>query len=329
MLSAKLSKHLTGLRFYRNGHIRYAPANYFCQIRSLALKTEAMAEALEATGEYRVLRRIQQRKVITPLDGTPTKKGLFVDVETTGLDPDRHEIIELAMVPFTYGKDGRIFTVAEPFHQLNAPKEPISQEITAITGITQEMVAGHELDSYAVDAFVESVDLIVAHNAGFDRRFLERFSPAFEAKPWACSIQQVDWRSEGLEGTRLGYLVAGAGYFYDRHRAQNDCYAAIELLAKPLPRSGEPAFKQLLENARKATWRIWANYAPFELKDTLRERGYKWNPGNNGSLRAWFIDVPEDLKTAELDFLQNEIYRREVDVPTRRIDAYTRFSDRA
>ena len=287
-----------------------------------------MAVALEATGDYRVLRKIQQRRIITPPDGAPTKNGLFVDVETTGLDPDRHEIIELAMAPFTYSKDGRIYTIGEPFQQLHEPKDPISAEITAITGITQDMVRGRKLDSHVVEAFMESADLIVAHNANFDRRFLENFSPAFEMKPWACSIQQVDWRSEGFEGTRLGYLVAGAGFFYDRHRAQNDCYAAIELLAKPLPFSGVPAFRQLLENARKATWRIWASHAPFELKDALRERGYKWNSGGNGTLRAWFIDVDEDKREAELTFLQNEIYQREIDLPMRRIDAYTRFSNR-
>lgn len=292
------------------------------------MDTEAMAATLEATGDYRVLRKIQQRNMITPPDGTATRNGLFVDVETTGLDPDRHEIIELAMVPFTYGRDGRIFSIGEAFHQLQEPKEPIAPEITAITGITGDMVSGHTLDSHAVEAFMENADLIVAHNASFDRRFLENFSPAFEMKPWACSIQQVDWRSEGFEGTRLGYLVASAGYFYDRHRAQNDCHAAIELLAKPLPLCGDPAFKQLLENARKATWRIWATYAPFDLKDTLRERGYKWNAGSNGSLKAWFIDVAEDQRQAELAFLQNEIYHREIDLPMRRIDAYNRFSSR-
>ena len=288
-----------------------------------------MAAALEATGDYRVLRKIQQRRTITLANGAPTKQGVFVDVETTGLDPDRHEIIELAMVPFTYGKTGQIFSIGEAFHGLREPKEPISPEITAITGITDEMVAGHELDSTAIDAFIESADLVVAHNASFDRRFLENFSPVFEMKPWACSIQQVDWRSEGFEGTRLGYLVAGAGYFYDRHRALNDCYAAIELLAMPLPQSGEPAFRQLLEKARKPTWRIWASYAPFDLKDKLRERGYRWNAGGDGALRAWSIDVVEDLRETELTFLQTEIYHREVDIPMRRIDAYTRFSSRA
>lgn len=165
--------------------------------------------ALEASGDYRVLRKISPRTRITPEDGSQKKTGLFVDVETTGLDPERHEIIELAMVPFAYSKDGRIFTIEEPFHGLQEPKEPISAEITAITGITQEMVAGQELDPAAVDAFVKDVDLIVAHNAAFDRRFLERYSPISEIKSWACSIAQIDWRAEGFEGTRLGYLVAG------------------------------------------------------------------------------------------------------------------------
>ena len=288
-----------------------------------------MAAAVEATGDYRVLRKLAPRTEINPDDGSAKKTGLFVDVETTGLDPDRDEIIELAMVPFSYSRDGRIFGTGTPFQGFQEPKEPISVEITAITGITREMVAGHELDPHQVDAFVEHVDLIVAHNAAFDRRFLERYSRMFETKPWACSIAQVDWRAEGFEGTRLGYLVAGAGYFYDRHRALNDCYAALELLAKPLPRSGEPAFKQMLQKAREPSWRIWATHAPFDLKDVLRARGYKWNAGANGTLRAWSIDVPEDRKEAELIFLETDIYRQSVDIPTRRIDAYTRFSARA
>ena len=292
------------------------------------MDSEAMASALEATGDYRVLRKIQGPRTIKPSHGAPTKNGVFVDVETTGLEPDRNEIIELAMVPFTYGDAGEIFSVGEAFHQLREPKEPISAEITAITGITQDMVAGHDLDSIAIESFIEDAHLLVAHNASFDRRFLENYSPIFEMKPWACSIQEVDWRAAGFEGTRLGYLVGEAGFFYDRHRAVNDCYAAIELLAMPLPQSGEPAFKQLLERARKPTWRIWATYAPFDLKDKLRERGYRWNAGGDGALRAWYIDVVEDLRETELAYLQNEIYHREVDIPTRRIDAYRRFSSR-
>jgi DNA polymerase-3 subunit epsilon len=292
---------------------------------------EAMAASLEATGAYRVLRKLEPRARLIPEEATDPRNlraGLFVDVETTGLDPERCEIIELAMVPFAYGADGRIHSTGAPFQGFNEPAAPIPAEITQITGITQDMVAGHALDSAAVEAFVEGANLIVAHNAAFDRKFLERFSPTFENKPWACSIDQVNWKAEGLEGVRLGYLVAGAGFFYDRHRALNDCYAAIELLARPLPRSGEIAFAQLLEKARKPAWRIWAAQAPFDMKDALKARGYRWADGANGTMRAWWIDVDEDAREAELAFLEAEIYGRPVDAPMKRIDAYVRFSSR-
>ena len=46
------------------------------------------------------------------------------------------------MVPFTYALDGRIFEIHEAFQKLRDPGRPIPPEITAITGITDEMVAG-------------------------------------------------------------------------------------------------------------------------------------------------------------------------------------------
>jgi DNA polymerase-3 subunit epsilon len=44
--------------------------------------------------------------------------------------------------------------------------------------------------------------------------------------------------------------------------------------------------------------------------------------------KAWFIDLPEVERDAEVAFLKREIYRGEIDLLTRRIDAYDRFSDR-
>jgi DNA polymerase-3 subunit epsilon len=179
-----------------------------------------------------------------------------------------------------------------------------------------------------VKALAESADLIVAHNAAFDRRFLERFSPAFEVKPWACSMSQVDWANEGYEGTKLAYLAMGAGFFYDRHRAANDCIAGIELLASPLPRTGMQAMRRLLDSARRPAWRIWAENAPFELKDELKRRGYRWNGEGGPSPKAWYVEVCDEAKGDELAYLRAVIYQAEVEVSARRITAYERFSDR-
>ena len=289
---------------------------------------EAMAAALRASGRYRVLRRLAPRPPIAIPDGVLVRTGLFVDVETTGLDWRRDEIIELAMIPFRYGTDGRIYEIGEAFQGLREPAQPISAEITALTGIDDAMVAGKAIDPDAVAAFAAPAALVIAHNAAFDRRFLERFSAVFRTKPWGCSMSQVDWAAEGHEGVKLAWLAAGAGFFYDRHRAVNDCAAAIELLATELPRSGVLAMAALLERARTPTWRIWAENSPFAMKDRLKARGYRWNGDDGVPSRCWHVDVAEADKEAELTFLRQEIYGGQIDLLVRRIDAYDRFSDR-
>lgn len=293
------------------------------------LKLEAMADALDASGQYRILRRLPSRYIIEQPDGSEMRQGLFLDVETTGLDPARDEIIELAMVPFAYGLDGRIFQIQKAFQKFQQPSASIPPAITALTGITDEMVAGQVIDPAEVAAFAGDANLVIAHNAAFDRRFVERISEVFITKPWACSMTQIDWGNAGYEGTKLAYLVMGAGFFYDRHRAANDCEAAIELLASRLPGTGAPAMGQLLARARHPSWRIWAENAPFDLKDTLKARGYRWNGDGNPSPRAWYIDVDDDVKELELAYLRAEIYQREVELIVRKITAYERFSDRA
>lgn len=289
---------------------------------------ETLAQTLEDTGNYRVIRRLKPRKATPPPPGTPLRLGLMVDVETTGLDYRRDEIIELAMTPITYGLDGRVYIVGDSFQKLREPSTPITPEITAITGITNEMVAGHSIDPAEVAAFAAPASLIVAHNAAFDRRFLERFSDVFTTKPWACSLSQIDWLAEGFEGSKLAYLAQAAGFFYDKHRAMHDCLATVELLARPLPRSGTTGLSRLLESARAVTWRIWAENSPFEFKDHLKARGYRWNGDPGAQPRAWFIDVPEQKLEAEVQFLQAEIYGYPADLLIRRIDAYDRFSER-
>ena len=287
-----------------------------------------MAAALERSGGYRVLRRLAPLTPRAPPPGVRTRLGLFVDTETTGLDPARDEIIELAMVPFTYGVDGEIYEVGAPFQELRQPSKPIPPEITAITGIDDAMVEGQSIDPHAVTSFAAPAALVVAHNAAFDRRFLERYCETFNTKPWACSMREIDWAAEGYEGTKLAYLAAGAGFFYERHRAAHDCMAAIELLARPHPKSGRTGLAQLLERARTPSWRIWAENSPFDLKDVLKARGYRWNGEGTAAPRAWFIDVHEEARAAEEAFLKAEIYRGEIDLLVRRIDAYDRFSDR-
>jgi DNA polymerase-3 subunit epsilon len=201
--------------------------------------------------------------------------------------------------------------------------------VTTLTGITTEMVAGQRIDDAAVSAFVEDAVIVIAHDAGFDRKFAERYWPVFERKAWGCSATEVAWRQHGFEGSRLAYLLNGAGFFHQAHRAVDDCHALLEILALELPTIGAPALGALLEQARKKTLRVWAEQSPFDLKDTLKRRGYRWSDGNDGRPRSWYIDVAETQLDDEIAFLRTEIYLSDVDPRMQVLTALSRFSVRA
>jgi DNA polymerase-3 subunit epsilon len=295
---------------------------------STPMDLAAMAEALSRSADYRVLRRLVPRIPSSPVAGLETKTGILLDTETTGLDHRKDELIELGMVKFDYLPDGRIVGVRDIFSAFNEPSAPIPAEITTLTGINDGMVAGHRIDDAAISAFVDDAVITIAHNCGFDRKFAERYWPVFEQKAWACSATEVDWRSHGFAGAQLGYLLNGAGYFHQAHRAVDDCHALLEILDFTLPTTGASALALLLETARKKTWRVWAEQSPFELKDSLKRRGYRWSDGSDGRPKSWYIDICETALDDEIAFLRTEIYLRDVEPRLQTLTAFTRFSCR-
>ena len=144
--------------------------------------------------------------------------------------------------------------------------------------------------------------MVIAHNAKFDRAFCERLDEGFRHKAWACSVAEVPWREIGFEGAKLGYLVNGCGWFHNGHRAVDDCHALLEVLAHEP--GGGSAFVHLLRSSARTRVRVWAEWAPFDMKDVLKGRGYRWFGGGDGQPKAWWTEVDEDDLAAELRFLE-------------------------
>lgn len=298
-------------------------------IMSTNLRLDQLASLLEQSGDYKVLRRLKPRSTYDETNDPVAGRALFLDLETTGLDPETHEVIEIALVPFTYSASGRILSVEEPYTAFQDSFLPISPEITKLTGITRDMVAGCMIDIAEVERMIADVDWICAHNSRFDRPFAEQITPAFAQKRWACSFSQVPWREEGFGGAKLGYLLADLGYFATFHRTHEDCIAAIEILSQPLPKSEMTAFAKLITAAEEPTYRVWATLAPFERKDALKARGYRWNGSpKSGQPKAWYRDLSEDLVGLEFEYLRREIYGYDADIMVTEINAYDRFSGR-
>lgn len=289
------------------------------------LTLEEYASALERSGQYRVLRRLPALE-IEGRNALPNERVVaIIDTETTGLDSSSDEAIEFAGIAFAYSSDGRLIGALSAISQLQEPRAPLREEITELTGISEAMVKGKSFDVAEIEAFIQSADLIVAHNASFDRPFCERISEAFINKPWACSATEIDWSALGYEGAKLTYLVNSSGWFFDAHRALDDCNALAMVLSTEISAEAPyTPFGYLLASAREARWQISLS-APYEFRAALRERGFRWKPGQSDKPGKWVGEFSEIDARDVSNWLDSTLGIKKAAVSIDRITAFERY----
>ena len=149
---------------------------------------------------------------------------VVLDLETTGLSPASDEIIDIAAIRYISGAK-----VSE-FSTLVKPSIPIPQEITDITGITDDMVADAPGIDEALDGlsmFLNPDDLVVGHNVGFDVRFLaaaySRIGKEFMPEAFdICAVSRMLYPE--LPKHRLIDLMKAFGIRESQsHTAYDDC----------------------------------------------------------------------------------------------------------
>lgn len=295
---------------------------------SLASDTEACAALLDAHPDYRVLRRLPVR---LHWDDTPTTgrtRVLILDTETTGLDPSKEKIIELAMLRLDVDTaTGQPLGLLQVFDELEDPGRAIPKEVVALTGITDVDVQGKRLDEARIAAMLDGVDVVIAHNAAFDRPFCEARIPQFRDLAWACSFADIDWKAQGRHSSKLEALALELGWFYDAHRAEMDCHALLAVLCAPLPKSPERnGLTTLLAAVRRPALRIYATHAPFDAKDLLKARGYRWN----AEQKVWSSRLADEAALeAECEWLKTDVYGgRHAVVAIEQSDARAKYASR-
>ncbi|MBC7680999.1 MAG: DNA polymerase III subunit epsilon [Ferruginibacter sp.] len=293
-----------------------------------ASEIEALAQQLEQHPDYRVLRRLVPHLQFAAASGSGIQRLLVLDTETTGLEHSSDKIIELALLRVDIDTaTGLPCGNVQVYDGLEDPGQPIPDIVRKITGIDNSMVAGHQLDEARIAELLNGVDLVVAHNAAFDRPFVEARLPAFAAKAWACSFADVDWKHEGRDSAKLTALALDLGLFYDAHRAEMDCHALLAVLQASLPVAGHTGLAHLLSAAESTRYRLQATGAPFDAKDALKERGYRWDAAN----KVWHTRLNDEAALQlECDWLAAEVYSgRPARVQVEALDARVRYAQRA
>jgi DNA polymerase III epsilon subunit family exonuclease len=156
---------------------------------------------------------------------------VIVDLETTGLDADTHEIIELAALKVQ--RDPERHTT---FAALVKPVHPVPSAITALTGITQAMLdhQGKPV-SEVMTTFVDFVGeaRLVFFNAPFDCAFLSKAAKGIGRtmnNPVSCALDMARRAWPGLRSYTLVALAHRQGLeTRGHHRALIDCALTLPI----------------------------------------------------------------------------------------------------
>jgi DNA polymerase-3 subunit epsilon len=233
-----------------------------------------------------------------------SSKICILDLETTGLDKANDKIIELAVKLVSVdNKTGDLNAILNQYESFQDPEEHIDEKVSLVNGITNDMVDGHAINWDSVEKIMESADLIIAHNAGFDRAFMDRYLPISKEKIWICSVNDVDWLSRGFTSSKQELLCIWHGFYYDSHRAMSDVDALINLLAHPSNQTKKPVL-DLIENASIPTYKVSAINSPYETKDILKSNGYFWN----GDQKYWWKNLLLGEIESEKRWLADNVY---------------------
>lgn len=218
-------------------------------------------------------------------EGEEIKHGIILDTETTGLDTQTDEIIEYGMLPFSYTDSGKIVKVHEGKNWFNEPSKEISEKIQEYVNISPEDVKGKSLPIPTIEKYLEKVSLVIAHNSSFDRPIVERYAKKFRDIDWACSYTGINWEAHSISSSKLDYIAYMNGFYFNHHRALNDCEAVLKLLM--IEGNGSHMyFKELLEDVKVPSIHIefkdsWA------IKNKLKEEGFRYKSNNKSWTVKW------------------------------------------
>jgi DNA polymerase-3 subunit epsilon len=216
-----------------------------------------------------------------------------IDFETTGLDPETDRITEIGAVLWEWETSRPLALLSV----LVKPERPIPEEITKLTGITEEMVDVYGLTEEV--AFRELrflygyADYAMAHNAEFDRGF---FEAAVARLAWiGCNRFWLDTKidvkyPEAITTRNLRHLASEHNFLNPfSHRAVFDVLTMLKV-------ASQYDLEEIIARAKEPTLYVQA-LVSFDDKEKAKARGYYWC----GPQKVWWKAMKQSDYAAEKD----------------------------
>ena len=215
---------------------------------------------------------------------------LIIDTETTGLDPKRGQCLEVGAILFHAPQRAVLAQHSFLLPVETNAAESINRIPAEVTRLDQPWRQG--LDYF--QALLDAADLLVAHNAGFDRQWFGKDQLPAVSKPWLCTMEDIAWPVDRQLRSRPSVRDLALAYgvpVWAAHRALTDCIYLAEVFARC--KDLETLLLHGLEPRR--LMRAQVSYAQRHL---AKEAGFRWNDPIQG---AWTRRL-SNREAAKLEF---------------------------
>ena len=222
-------------------------------------------------------------------DSGPTSI-LILDTETSGLDPAAHACLEVGAILFDVASRSVLAQQSFLLPVDTNAAEPINRIPAAVTRLPQPWSEGLRWFQH----LAEAADVLVAHNAAFDRQWFGRGALPSLERPWLCSMEDIRWPADRQLRSRPSVRDLALAYgvpVWAAHRALTDCIYLAEVFARC--DDLETLLIRGLEPRRLVRARV-----SFEERHQAKEAGFRWNDPIKG---AWTRRLSE-RECSELTF---------------------------
>jgi len=215
---------------------------------------------------------------------------LILDTETTGLDENKDDVIEIGCILFNVSSRSVLSQVSFMF--------PVStNDAEAINGISAEVSNIHQPWEDGLNFFlklVDCADIIVAHNVEFDKKWFGKGRLPELDKNWVCSLEDINWSFKKTLKARPSVTDLALSFsipVWSLHRALSDCFYLAEVFKKcenlesMLVKATEPRF-------------LYKALVNYEERFLAKKAGFRWNSPIEG---AWTRKLTVE-QALDLDF---------------------------
>ena len=204
------------------------------------------------------------------------EKILILDTETTGLDENKHEVIEIGCILFHVPSKAVLSQVSFLFPVSSNEAEYVNGISTEVTNIMQPWKDGLNFFLKLVD----SSDIIVAHNSEFDKKWFGKGRLPNLNKKWICSLEDINWSFQKSLKKRPSVTDLALSFsipVWSLHRALSDCFYISEVFKKC------ENLEELLLKATEPRF-LYKALVSYEERSLAKNAGFRWNNPVEG---AW------------------------------------------